>query len=198
MRQNVDETLAVSHLELLRRASIYGDLEAWTAFQQSLEETVLSWFHDHPGREAACRLQSERHFVALAFERLRQAVVQRQVVCETLSEVLVYLRASLNGAILATLRVSSLPRAVSERMPAERDLQGHPDSLEVWEWVQARLSSERERRLAYLLYHCGLDPAGIVRCCPMEWSNVLEVARLRRTILERLMQGLIGEGQTFV
>ena len=73
-------------------ASTQGDLETWEAFQQSLEETVLTWFYDHPGSEAACRLQSERHFVALAFERLRQAVVQGQMTCETLSGVLVYLR----------------------------------------------------------------------------------------------------------
>ena len=74
MRQNVSATLEVSRLELLRHGSIYGDLQARAAFQQSLEETVLTWFHDHPGREAACRLQSEGHFVALAFEQFWQIV----------------------------------------------------------------------------------------------------------------------------
>ena len=142
MRQDVSETLEVSRLELLRRASTYGDLQAWAAFQQSLEETVLTWFHDHPGREAACRVQSERHFVALAFERLRQAVVQGQVACETLSEVLVYLRASLNGAILETLRVSSRPGAVSSPWP---DVEDRPDRSEVWDRLQARLSNQREQ-----------------------------------------------------
>ena len=86
MRQNVSETLEVFRLELLRRASIYGDLEAWIVFQQSLEETVLIWFHDHPGSETACRLYNERHFVALAFERLRQAIVQGQVACRNRSQ----------------------------------------------------------------------------------------------------------------
>jgi hypothetical protein len=76
MRQNVSETLEVSRLELLYRVSTYDDLQAWIAFQQSLEETVLSWFHEHPGKETACRLQSERHYVAVAFERLRLAAVQ--------------------------------------------------------------------------------------------------------------------------
>ena len=191
MRQDVGETPEVAHLELLRYASTSGDLEAWAAFQQSLEETILTWLHEHPGREAACRLQSERHFVALAFERFWQIVVQGQVACETQASVLVYLRASLNGAILETLRVSSRPSAVSERMSAERDLQGHPQSLDIWGWFQARLSSEREGRLAYLLYHCGLEPAEIVRCCPQEWSEVQEVARLRCSILKRLTKGLI-------
>ena len=56
----------------------------------------------------------------------------------------------------------------------------------------------REQRLAYLLYHCGLEPAEIVRYCPQEWGNVQEVIRLRRTIFMQLMKGLICEEQTFV
>ena len=189
MRQDVSKTLEVVHLELLRQASTHGDLKAWAAFQQGLEETVHTWLHDHPSREAVRRVHSERYFVAQAFERFWQNVVQGQVTCETLSGVLVYLRASLNGAILETLRISSRPRGVSERVSAERDLQGHPESLEVWGRVQARLSNERERRLAYLLYHCGLEPAEIVRCCPQEWSDVHEVTRLRLSILMQLMKG---------
>ena len=113
MRQNVGETLEVSHLELLRRASIHSDLDAWAAFKQGLEETALTWLHKHPGSEAACHLQSEQYFVAQAFERLWQATIRGQVTCETLSEVLRYLRASLNGVILDALRVSSGPRGVS-------------------------------------------------------------------------------------
>jgi len=185
MRQHVGETLAVSRLELFHRASTHGDLQAWAAFQQSLEETVLTWFHDHPASEAACRLQSERHFVALAFERFWHFVVQEQVTCEMLSEVLLYLRASLNGVILETLRASSRPGAVSSPW---LDGEDSPDKSEVWDRLQARLSNQREQRLAYLLYNCGLEPAEIVRCCSREWSDIHEVARLRRIILERLMK----------
>ena len=170
-------TLVVSRLELLRRVITYGDLEAWAVFRQGLEETVLSWLHEHPGREAACRVQTERHFVTMAFERLRQATIQGQVTCEMLSELLVFLRVSLNGAILETLRDSKRP-----------DGEDRLDRGELWDRLQARLSNRREQRLAYLLYHCGLEPAEIVRCCPQEWSDVHEVARLRRIILERLMK----------
>lgn len=186
MKQDVGERLEISQLEWWRRAQTDGDLQAWAAFQQGLQETVLSWFHDHPRREAACRLHSERHFVALAFERLRQAVVQRQVACETFSEMLVYLRASLNGAILETLRDSKRPGAVSSIWP---DGEGRTVRSELWDRLQARLPNQREQRLAYLLYSCGLEPAEIVRGSPQEWSDVQEVARLRRSILARLMQG---------
>jgi hypothetical protein len=183
MRQNVDGILEDSRMELLRRANTRGDIEAWRAFQQSLEETVLSWFHNHPRSKAACRLQSERHFVTRAFERLRQAVFQGQVA--SLSGVLVYLRASLNGAILETLRLSERPGAVSNPGP---DVEEHLDSNEVWDRLQARFSNPRERRLGYLLFHCGLNLEEIVRCCPQEWSDVHEVARLRRSILVQLMR----------
>jgi hypothetical protein len=195
MKQIVSESLEVSRLELWRRAGIDSDLEAWVAFQQGLEEIVLTWLHDHPGREAACRLHSERHFVALAFERLRQAAVQGQVTCETLSGVLVSLRASLNGAILETLRVSKRPGAGNCSWPDGED---RPDSGKIWDRLQALLPNWREQRLAYLLYHCGLEPAEIVRGSPQEWSDVQEVVRLRRSILERLMKGLICEEQPVV
>jgi hypothetical protein len=59
MRQDVGETREVSPLELLHRASAHSNLETWVAFQQGLEGTVLTWLHEHPGSEAACRLQSE-------------------------------------------------------------------------------------------------------------------------------------------
>ena len=195
MRQDVGETLEVSHLEQLRRASTHGVLQAWTAFQQSLEELLLTWLHKHPGREAACYLQSEQYFVAQTFERLRQATIQGQVSCESLSEVLVYLRVSLNGAILQTLRDSKRPGTDSSIW-----LDGEDSTVrnELLDRLQAQLHNQREQRLAYLLYHCGLDPAEIVRYCPQEWSDVQEIIRLRRIILARLMKGLICEGQTFV
>ena len=185
MRQDTSELREISPLELWRHANTPGDPEALAVFQHCLEETVLIWFHDHPGSQTACRLHSERYFVALAFERLQQAVLQRQVACETLSEVLVYLRVSLNGAILQTLRVFSVPGAIS---CAWSDGQGSFDKNAVWDRLQVRLSSERERRLAYLLYHCGLSPTEIVEYCPQEWSDVQEVVRLRRSILSLCMQ----------
>ena len=189
MKHDTCETFEVSSLELLHRAITHGDKDAWAELQQCLDETVLTWLHAHPGREAACRWQSEQHFVGLAFERFRQAAIQGKVAYETLSEVFVYLSASLNGAILETLRISSCPEAVSVHQLGERYMEGHPRSLEVWDWLQARLSSERELRLAYLLYHCGLGPREIVRCYPQEWSDVHEIARLRRIILAELMNG---------
>lgn len=187
MRQDGGEMLNLSLLELLDRASTHNDLEAWVVFRQSLGETALTRFHLHPRSEAACRVQSDTHIVALAFEQLWQSVIQGQVDCETLTGVLVYLRACLNGVILGTLRVLKQPGVVSERMAVEPDLKSLPQSREVWDWLQVRLTGERERRLAYLLYHCGMESTEVVRCYPREWSDIHEVTRLRCVLVKRLM-----------
>jgi hypothetical protein len=174
----------------LRRAIAHSDQDAWAEFQQCLEETVLTWLHEHPSREAACRGLSEKHVVIHAFERFRQAAVQAQMAFETPAGILVYLQASLNGVILDTLRTLSRPKEVSMLVPGlagEPRMEDQIDSNEIWEVLQTLLPSARERRLAYLLYHCGLGPKEIVHCCPQEWSDVQEIYRLRRTIVERLL-----------
>jgi len=91
-------------LELLRRALVQGDQDAWAGLQQCLSELVRSWLYGHPRREAAPSFESEESYVALAFERFWQATVQQKVAFRTLAGALVYLRASLNGALLDTLR----------------------------------------------------------------------------------------------
>ena len=91
---------------------------------------------------------------------------------------------------LELLRASSRPRAVCEHISAEQGPRGNPQSSEVWNWVQATLSDERERRLAYLLYNCGLVPEEIVRNCPQEWRDIHEVTRLRHALIERLLRNM--------
>ena len=175
-------------LELLRRATVQGDPEAWAWVRHCFRELVLDWLHRHPSREAACRLESEEHYVAQAFERFRQATtVTQRVEFSQLAPALQYLRASLNGAILNTLRAYSRPGVVSLQEPGEPAMEDHPDSSELWEILQTLLPNKREQRLASLLFHCGLSPREIVRCCPQEWSDVQEIYRLRRTMLERVL-----------
>src|SRR5207253_2074773 len=156
-------------LELLRRAIMQGDQEAWRGVMQCFGELVRGWLRGHPHREAACRLESEETYVALAFERFWQATIQQRISFRTLGGALAYLRASLHGAILDTLRTYYRPREVSLPEPGEvgePQVEDQVASLQVWEALQAILPNKREQRLAYLLYHCGLKPREIVRFCP--------------------------------
>jgi hypothetical protein len=125
----------------------------------------------------------------LAFERFWQATLQRQVQFETFASALVYLRACLNGAVLDTLRTHLRPKEIS--LPESGEA-GEPvweddlDSSDVWLTLESMLPDLREQRLAYLLYHCGLKPREIVKFCPQEWSDIREIYRTRRNIVDRL------------
>ncbi len=83
-----DETYG---LELLRRATLQGDPEAWVRVQDCFREMVRGWLRRHPSREVACRWESEENYVALAFERFWQATARQRVVFETFAGALAYL-----------------------------------------------------------------------------------------------------------
>jgi hypothetical protein len=179
-------------LELLRRATMQGDQEAWAGVQQCFGEMVRGWLRRHPKREVACRLESEENYVAQAFERFWQATAFNQrVEFSTLAAALQYLRASLNGAILDMLRAYARPREVllpGPGEPGEPLVEDSSDHSEVWDRLHMIPSNPREQRLAYLLFHSGLKPREIVRLCSQEWSDVQEIYRLRRNIMERVLR----------
>jgi DNA-directed RNA polymerase specialized sigma24 family protein len=179
-------------MELFRRALQQRDPLAWEAVQQRFGEIVLRWMCGHPLRKVACRFDSEENYVAQAFARFWQATAANQEIrFRTLAAALQYLRASLHGAILDTLRTYSRPHEVALPEPGEP---GEPlanesdDSGELWEVILGLLPNERERRLAYLLFHCHLKPREIVHFCSEEFSEVQEIYRLRRNIFERLLR----------
>jgi hypothetical protein len=179
-------------IELVRRATIQEDQEAWAWMQHCFGGVVRSWLRGHPNRKAACHLESEENYIAQAFERFWQATTLTQhVEFSTLTAVFRYLRMSLNGAIMDTLRAYARPREVSlpEQGTAEEPhIQYTTDSSELWEILQTMLPNKREQRVAYLLFHCGLKPREIVRFCSQEFPDKHEIYRLRRNILLRLLR----------
>jgi hypothetical protein len=179
-------------LELLRRAIVQGNQEAWVGVQHCFSGLVRGWLHRHPKRDIACRLESEENYVAQTFERFWQATaLTRHVEFMTLAAALQYLRASLNGAILDTLRAYARPREVMLPETGEAgELQAESTSeqSEVWEALQTLLPDVRAKRLAYLLYHCGLKPREIIHFCPQEWTDIREIYRLKRSIIEQLLR----------
>ena len=176
-------------VELFRRATIEDDEEAWIRVQYCFGGLVRAWLRHHPNREAACRLESEENYVAQTFERFWLATTANQhVEFSTLAAALQYLRASLHGVIVDTLRTYARSRDISLPEPGEPQVEESPESSDVWEALKTMLSNPRERRVAYLLFYCRLKPREIVRLCPQEWRAVSEIYGLRRTILERLLR----------
>lgn len=85
--------------------------------------------------------------------------------------------------VIAHRRLEAVPEPAEGLLPRETPQQ-------FWQRLQRLVPDDREQRLAYLLYHCGLRPVEIVRLCPQEWSDVREVIRLRAIVLKRLLAEL--------
>ncbi len=179
-------------LELFRRALKERDPFAWEIIQLQFNDVMLHWMRNHPMRNAACRYDSEENYVAQAFTRFWQATIgNEKIQFRSLAAVLRYLRASLNGIILDTLRAYSRPREISlpETVePGDPFVVEQDDGYEVWEVIRSLLLDERQRRVAYLSFHCGLKPREIVQFCFQEFSDIQEIYRLRRNIFERLQR----------
>jgi hypothetical protein len=182
-------------VELLRRATIQDNQEAWVWVQHCFGEAVRGWLRHHSKREVAYRLESEENYVAQTFERFWLATACNQrVEFRTLAAALQYLRASLHGVIMDVLRAYARPREVALPEPGESGELLVEDSIEesgIWDILYTILSNPREQRLTYLLFYCGLKPREIVRFCPQEWSDVQEIYRLRCIIMERLIRNAV-------
>ncbi len=180
-------------LEIFRRAIILRDSEAWAVLQRQFNENVRTWFGRHPNREAALRHDGEQSYIDDAFRRFWQAVSEQQLAFHTLASALSYLHLCLNCAIMDALRAYSRPK--EEPIPdyGQTDTEGPSveDSYqegELWEVIEALLPGEKEKRVAFLHFHCNLKPREIIRYCPGEFSNEDEIYRLKRNIMERILR----------
>ena len=178
-------------VELLRRATLEQVDQAWSLLQQCFSETIRVWIRSHPSRDVALLYDSEENLIAQTFSRFWCAVHKQHVEFTKLSAALCYLRATLNGILLDTarshfcmqLRQVSLPELGCSAEPtAEEPLDGQ----NIWKSIEPLLVDERERRIAYLLYFCGLKPREIVLRCAKEFDDVKEIYRLNRNIVQWL------------
>ena len=178
-------------VELLRLAIVQGDVEARAWIQQCFNELVLSWLRSHPDRGVASELHSEEYYVALTFESFWQATTLTQCVeFNSLTGVLQYLHACLNGAMVDTLRTYSRLQKKSltnSSEPTELRIEGKFEGKDVWDSLKKVIPNGDEQRLAFLLFHCGLKPRQIMLFCPQEYSDVHEIYRLRSNMLNRLV-----------
>lgn len=176
-------------LEILRRALVEQTDEAWSVLQQCFSETIRIWIRCHPSRDVAFLRDSEENYIAQTFSRFWFAVRDQHLKFNTLYAALSYLHATLNGVIIDTLRSHLRSREVPFPEPGcsqEPMVEDTVDGQSIWNSIQLLLPDERERRLAYLLYYCGLKPREIVIRCPGEFDDVKEIYRLNHNIVERL------------
>jgi len=187
-----ESSTEIYSVELLRRATVQGDQDAWIWMQQCFGELVLSWLRRHPNREAACRLDSEENYVAQTFERFWQATALTQhIEFNSLAGAFQYLHACLNGAVVDTLRAYSRSKEIplpDAGEPGELQIEDNFESNDVWDTLKKIIPNGNEQRLAYLLFHCGLKPRQIMLYCPQEFSDVHDIYRLRSNVMNRLLR----------
>ncbi len=177
-------------LEIFRRAMVEGTSEAWVVLHQRFSSILLGWVRRHPQREAAYRCDNENNYVDRAFRRLWMRTVRnKSLEFNTLAGALRFLHTCLNSDIIDTLRAQLRPEEMplpEPGFPEEPVAEDTDNALERWEAIKSLLPNESEQRLAYLLYYCGLKPRQIIRLRPEEFSDVQEIFRLTRNILDRL------------
>ncbi|SRR5258707_8052324 len=180
-------------LELFQRALSRRDDDAWSLLVERYQGLVLAWVRNHARHDLAYHYHDAEYYVALAFERFWQATARnKSLAFTTLEAALSYLKASLNGAILDTLRAYTRPEVPLPEpgclYPAELASEDAPYEYDFWDTIKNLIPTPREQRVAYLLFHCGLKPREIVQFCSNEFPEVREVHRLRRNIVERLLR----------
>ncbi len=180
-------------LEVFRRAVVLRENDAWVVLQRQFGENVRIWFGRHPCRQAALRLDGEQSYIDDAFRRFWQAVSEQQLAFHTLASALSYLHLCLNCAIMDALRAYSRPKEepIPDYGQGDMDEPSVEESYqegELWEIIEALLPGEKEKRMAFLHFHCNLKPREIIRYCPGEFSNEDEIYRLKRNIMERILR----------
>jgi len=180
-------------LEIFRRATVLHDHEAWATMQCQFTENVRFWLARHACRDAALRHESEQDYIDHAFQRFWQAVSDQRLTFASLASALRYLRLCLHCAVMDTLRgyaharLESLPEPGH---PNEPQVEDRYNESELWETINNLLTNERERRVAYLHFHCNLKPREIMRYCPNEFTSEEEIYRLKRNIMERILRNI--------
>lgn len=182
-------------LEILRRAVVLRNDQAWAVLQQQFNENVRLWLARHPYRETALRYEVDQSYIDDAFRRFWQAIKDQHLIFATLASALSYLHLCLNCAIMDTLRAYSRPKEepIPDYMQGSFEGPGIEDRYheeELWEVIESLLPGEKEKRLAYLLFYCNLKPREIVRYCAAEFSSEEEIYRLKRNIMERILRNV--------
>lgn len=175
-------------LEIFHRALVLRNEQAWEVLTQRFSATIVGWLRRHPYREEAARLHiQERDYADLTIARLWMAARNHPLEFHSLAGALYFLHKTLNAAVIDTIREmksKELPIPVTGLVePAAPE---EEEDLERWEAIKSILPDQREKRLAQLLFYCNLTPREVVRYCPQEFSDIREIYRLKRSILDRL------------
>jgi hypothetical protein len=181
--QRGEDIEGVSGLQLLSLARLHNDEQLWSALERCFTPVIRAWLRRHPRYQEACHVKAERRYVVLALAKFRHEVVAQAKVFPTLSDGLRYLLVCMNGVLLDTLRSVAWFEKIKhhELLISDASLEAMDPVL-----LQQQLSTnEREQRLAYLLFYCGLKPREVIDLCPSEFAHLQEIYQLLSSLLKQ-------------
>lgn len=177
--------------ELLRRAIQGGDQAAWEAVVAQYRGLVLGWVRQHPGATAA--REEDTYWVNRTFERFWAAVEPgRFTTFGGLAALLRYLKLCAHSVLLdeararGAARLEPLNEALPDPRDSERDALGGMVGRELWRAIEAEVTDEAERSVAYLCLALGLKPREVYERDPDRYASVADVYRIKRNLLDRL------------
>ena len=82
------------------------------------------------------------------------------------------------------LKLSGEGHLARSGLTREKSREERAEAQALWASIQGALSHEREQRLAYLLYNCGLTAMEITHIFPQEFNDMREISRVRLAVIK--------------
>lgn len=182
--------------ELFRQAIVERNQRAWELLYAQYRPLVAGWVERHSafldsGEEV-------QYFVNRAFEKAWAALTPAKFSqFSNLKSLLRYLQLCVHSVIVDQVRVAeqSVLDVQAEMLAAEGRAGGpsvenqalaRTHRQEFWEEINARLRSEKERRVVYGSFILGLKPREIYTQFPETFRDVDQVYRVKENVLARL------------
>jgi DNA-directed RNA polymerase specialized sigma24 family protein len=181
-------------VELFRRAIDLGDERAWA----TVIELYRGLLHAQAGRQVIRGLvdEDDAFCVDRAFQRFWRATRTRGMhEFGDLGSILKYLKMCLASVLLDEARARRRQACASiEDLRPEAHLStdptamviGHNAGRDLWQAVEAELRGDAERTVAYMSFVTGLTPQEIFTRCADRFTDVTEIYRIKRNVIDRL------------
>jgi hypothetical protein len=180
-------------LELLRRALVLADQQAWAYVYQQYAEQVARWVRAHPAF-LQCR-EEVAYFVNGAFSRFAQAVTPEKFQhFKGLSEVLQYLKLCVGSTILDYVRAQEPKESVALNLWMAQTPKGLLENVvekrqytqSLWQKIESHLKSPEEKLLIECVFVLDIKPGQMAEQYPHLFPDAQRVYRVLENILKRL------------
>jgi DNA-directed RNA polymerase specialized sigma24 family protein len=174
--------------ELLRRAIFERNQQAWTMFYNQYRPLVASWVLRHPAFVQSG--EEVQFFVNCAYEKFWAAMSPAKFDhFADLKSLLRYLQTCVHSVIVDQIRQAehrSLPLTMEAVQVSSGGALDRTSREEFWRWLEARLHSEKERRVIYGSFFLELKPRELYAEFKQLFRDVGEVHRVKENVLARL------------